>query len=135
MKKQMFCSCLGLLVASTALADDDLTGVEKLLCAPGYFTVCTTDGECESAPPENWNFPEFVEVDLDNETLFTTAASEETRSTAIEHLSRLDGQIFLQGVQGGNAFSLVITEITGDLSIAIATEGQTATSFGACTPD
>ena len=38
----------------------------------------------------------------------------------------------LQGVQSGNAFSIVITEITGDMSIAIATEAETAVSFGAC---
>jgi len=135
MKKKLLGVSLGLLVTGPAIADDDLTGVDELLCAPGYVTVCSADGECESGPPENWDLPEFIKVDLDNETLSTTGSFSEDRSTVIEHMSRLGSLIFLQGVQGKNAFSIVITEITGDLSITIATEGQTATSFGACTPD
>ncbi len=134
MKRKILAMGLSILVFGPAMADDDLTGADELLCAPGYVTVCTIDGECESGPPEKWDFPEFIEVDLDNETLSTTDSFSEDRSTVVDHLSRLAGLIFLQGVQGENAFSIVITEITGDISIAIATEGQTATSFGGCTP-
>ncbi len=134
MKKKIIAMSLGILIFGPAIADDDLTGVDRLLCAPGYVTACTSDGQCESGPPENWDLPEFIEVDLDNEMLSTTDSYGEDRTTLIEHLSRRDGLIFLQGVQGENAFSIIITEITGDMSIAIATEGETATSFGACTP-
>ena len=135
MKNKLFAVGLGILIVGPAIADDDLTGVDQLLCAPGYVTACTADGECESGPPENWDIPEFIEVDLDNATLSTTDSFDEDRLTVIEHLTRLNGLIFLQGVQGENAFSMVITEITGDLSFTVATEGETATSFGACTPD
>ena len=135
MKTKIFAACLGILVVGPAIADDDLTGVDQLLCAPGYVTACTADGVCESGPPENWDIPEFIEVDLDNAIIATTDSFGEDRSTVIEHLNRLNGLIFLQGVQGENAFSIVITEITGDMSFAVVTDGQTATSFGACTPD
>ncbi len=134
MKRKVFIMSLGILAFGPAMADDDLTGADELLCAPGYVTVCSAEGDCESGPPERWDFPEFIEVDLDDETLSTTDSFSEDRSTVVEHLSRMAGLIFLQGVQGENAFSIVITEITGDISIAIATEGQTATSFGGCTP-
>lgn len=133
MKRKIFVMSLGILVFGPAIADDDLTGANELLCAPGYVTVCSADGNCESGPPENWDFPEFIEVDLDDETLSTTDSYSEDRSTVVEHLTRLRGLIFLQGVQGENAFTIVITEITGDVSFAIATEGQTATAFGGCT--
>jgi len=134
MKNKLFAVGLGILMTGPAIADDDLTDVDQLLCAPGYVTACTSDGECESGPPENWDLPEFVEVDLDNGMLSTTDSYGEDRTTLIEHLSQRDGLIFLQGVQGENAFSIVITEITGDMTIAIATEGETAVSFGGCTP-
>ncbi len=135
MKEKLFGIGLGILAASLALADDDLTGVDMLLCAPGYIRNCTVDGECELEPAENLNMPEFIQVDLDNEMLLTTATNDESRATVIEHLTRLNGLIFLQGVQGGNAFSIVISEATGDMSIAIVTDGETATTFGACTPE
>ena len=134
MKTRIYGICLGLLAASLLIADD-LVGVEKLLCAAADVTVCTLDEDCDAGTLETWNMPTFVEIDLDNELISTTAASGESRTTAIERLTRLDGQIFLQGIQGGVAFSIVITELTGDLSLAIATEGETATGFGACTPD
>jgi hypothetical protein len=134
MKIKIFALALGVSLIGPALADDDLTGADRLLCAPGYVTDCTADGDCQSGPPENWDLPEFIEVDLDDDTLSTTDSYGEDRTTTIEHKSRLDGLIFLQGVQGGNAFSIVITEITGDMTIAIATDGETATSFGGCTP-
>ena len=134
MKTRIYGICLGLLAASSLIADD-LAGVEKLLCASSYVNVCTIGGDCDAGTPENWNMPVFVEIDLDNELLSTTAASGESRTTAIDRLTRMDGQIFLQGIQGGVAFSIVIAELTGDLSLAMATDGETATGFGACTPD
>ncbi len=134
MKTRIYGICLGLLMASPLIADD-LAGVEKLLCAAADVTVCTIDGDCDEGTLETWNMPTFVEIDLDNEMISTTSASGESRTTAIERLTRMDGQIFLQGIQGGVAFSIVIDELTGDLSLAIATDGETATGFGACTPD
>ena len=134
MKTRIYAICLGLLMASPLIADD-LAGVEKLLCAAADVTICTLDGDCDEGTLETWNMPTFVEIDLDNELISTTAASGERRTTAIERLIRMDGQIFLQGIQGGVAFSIVIDELTGDLSLAIAADGETATGFGACTPD
>ena len=52
----------------------------------------------------------------------------------VNSLSRKDGQIFLQGVENGRAFSLVINEQTGVLSAAVARENTTVSVFGACTP-
>jgi len=40
----------------------------------------------------------------------------------------------LQGVEGGRAFSFVISEATGSLSVAVATKDGATTVIGACTP-
>ena len=113
---------------------DDLTGSTRLLCAPVQATVCFEDGECVVDLPSNLNIPEFVEVDLAAKRLSTTAASGQNRATPIAHVGREDGNIFLQGFEMGRAFSWVINEQTGQVTVAVAFEGTSVAVFGACTP-
>ncbi len=122
------------LAAPAAAAADDLTGEPLILCTPVQATRCTDDGECTIEPPWNLNIPQFIEVNFREKKLSTTKASGENRSTPIKNLQREGGVIYLQGVEGGRAFSFVITEKTGDASIAVAAEGRTVSVFGACTP-
>lgn len=116
------------------LVADDLTGSSKFLCTAVQATRCTDDGDCVIQTPWNLNVPQFIEVDLKAGTLSTTKASGEDRSTPIKNSERADGQLFLQGVQRGRAFSFVINEETGMASIAVAAEGIAVSVFGACTP-
>ena len=125
---------LSLLVAATPLAADDLTGAERFLCSAAQVTACYDDGECLTLPPWELNVPEFIEVDLDARTLSTTAASGQNRSTPIKNLEREEGSIVLQGFENGRAFSFLINEKTGRVSIAVARDGLAAAVFGACTP-
>jgi hypothetical protein len=62
-----------------------------------------------------------------------TKASQENRTSPITTLSRTDGNIFLQGIEGGRAFSFVIDEETGRVTVAVSRDGLTVTVFGACT--
>jgi hypothetical protein len=84
--------------------------------------------------PFDIDIPQFVEVDLKRKLLSTTKASGENRTTVILNLKRNDGYIFMQGVQSERAFSMVLREPTGFVSIAIAMEGITIGVFGSCTP-
>ena len=113
---------------------DDLTGASRFLCAAVQATDCTEGGACTVDVPWDLNIPEFIEVDLDAKRLATTKASGQNRETTIEHLSRRDGTIVIQGFENGRAFSWVITESTGRLAAAIAAEGRAVAVFGACTP-
>lgn len=124
----------GVLLSITPLLADDLTGSNDLLCSGAHATRCFANGECETGPPWNWDIPLFIEIDLVSKKLSTTEASGENRSTPIKTVVRENGLIFLQGVEGGRAFSFVITEETGFLSVGVATEGMALAVFGACTP-
>ena len=64
----------------------------------------------------------------------TTKASGENRSTPMRTLEKENGLIFIQGIEQGRAFSLVIAESTGTLSVAVARDGKAVSLFGACTP-
>jgi hypothetical protein len=133
-------SWMGVALVLTTLAPaarataDDLTGEQSLLCTAVQATLCSTDGDCETEPPWNLNIPQFIQVDLKEKKLSTTPASGENRSTPIGTLLREDGNIYLQGVEGGRAYSFVIAEKTGALVAAVARNGKAVSVFGACTP-
>jgi hypothetical protein len=116
------------------MAVEDLTDAEKLLCAGVQATYCDTSGECEIGMPWLWNMPNFIEIHLDDRLMRTTEAAHRPRQTPIRTLERSDGEIYLQGVENGRAFSIVIDELTGVASIAIAADGLTVSVFASCTP-
>ena len=122
------------LVLSTGARADDTSGADSILCSSAQATLCSADGSCDSGPPWNWNIPEFIEIDFKRKKLGTTEASGENRTTPIKNIERAEGTIFLQGIEQGRAFSFVIDEKTGMLSVAVARDGVTVSVFGACTP-
>ena len=125
---------LSVLSVPFAAAADDLSGEQTFLCTAVHATRCSDDGDCAIEVPWVLNIPQFIQVNLKDKTLSTTKASGENRSTPIKNFSREGGQIFIQGVESGRAFSFVIAEETGMASIAVAAEGRTVSVFGACTP-
>jgi hypothetical protein len=113
---------------------DDLTGRDRLLCSAGTVTACSEDGDCFKGIPFDFNIPEFVEVDLQAKRLSTTEASGENRTSPITHLKREDGVILLQGFEAGRAFSFLINEAAGLVTVAITADGITMAIYGTCTP-
>ena len=129
---------VGVLFAGTAVSvalADNLTGEDELLCAPGYVTHCSSGGDCETKPSDVFGIPSFLRFDLDDEVMRTSEASEDELATPIQSVTRANGEIYLQGVENGRMFSILIDEATGDGALAIIADGETATAFLACTVD
>ena len=131
MKRSIIASA-GLLIGGTVAADN-LTGVDRLLCATGQLVACIEGDECYTIMPSEVDVPQFVIVDVKAKMLSTTKASERNRTTAIQTVSRADGLIYLQGVDNGRAFSFVVDEETGRVTVAVSRNGITVTMFGNCT--
>jgi hypothetical protein len=129
-------AALALILAfsAQAVSADDLTGSTRFLCSAVQATECLEGGECGIDLPWNLNMPAFIEIDLEAKMLSTTEASGLNRKSPIEHLSRADGIIFLQGYELGKGFTFVISEQTGQVTVAIATESSGVIVFGSCTP-
>ena len=128
------CLLAVMVFAAGPAAADSLSGIDQFLCTAVEATVCSVDGDCFNGAPWNWNIPQFIEVDLVRKQLATTKASGEDRVTPIKYLQREGGMIFLQGAERGRAFSFVINEESGLVTVAVAREGITVGVFGACTP-
>jgi hypothetical protein len=122
-----------LMMAASAVADD-VTGARGLLCTVLEAQVCVESLGCQPFDSEALNVPRFIRVDTEKRRLSTTAASGENRETIADSLSRDGGQLILQGVEAGRAWSLFIHETTGWATFAAAAEGRSVSVFGACTP-
>ena len=123
------------LMTTSPLIADSIKDAGRLLCVPGTVSHCVEGKACSYELPESEGIPEFIEVDLKKKTLSATKASGEDRTTPILSQARSNGYVFLQGVENGRTFSMVISESTGDLTFVVAADGETASMFGACTPD
>lgn len=118
---------------STLSLADDLTDADELICSASEVVMCIEGRDCMSLLPWEIGVPQFVVVDIKGKTLATTKASGENRSTPIEEIRRDGTSIFLQGVERGRAFSIVIEELKGFMTATLARDGLTVSIFGACT--
>lgn len=130
--KHFAITCAGLLFSGITVADN-LEGSDEFLCAAGLAQVCFENGECISSTPWELSIPDFVVVDVKGETVSTTKASGENRSSPFSSVERIDGVIYLQGFEGQRLFSFVIDENSGRMTVAIARDGLSITVFGVCT--
>lgn len=122
----------GLLAGGVSSADD-LTGVDRFICAAGQVQICIEFDACYAASPAELGVPDFVIIDTDERTVSTTPGSGENRSTEFASYARAEGLIYLQGLEGERAFSFVIDEVTGRMTVAVSRDGISVTAFGACT--
>ena len=130
--KNLYIACVGLFACGTAWAED-VSGVDRMVCAAGQAQICLETGECYAATPWELSVPDFVIIDMKKGMISTTKASGQNRSTKFTKSDRTEGLITLQGVESARAFSFVIHEATGRMTAAIARDGLSVTVFGACT--
>ncbi len=110
----------------------DFDGSEKLRCVPTDATECSGAGECARVMVEEINIPRWIYVDFKKKKLSGTDSDGEDETTAIENVRVNDGQTILQGAEGGRAWSIVIDQMTGDMTIAIAGDETGFVLFGVC---
>lgn len=122
----------GVLALGAAHADN-LDGVDRMVCAAAQVQICIENDTCYAASPMDLGVPDFVVIDMDKKTIATTKGSNENRSTAFTSVGKQSGLIYLQGMESGRAFSFVIHEATGRMTVAISRDGLAVSVFGACT--
>lgn len=130
--KKLIIFGVGLLAISTATAEN-LDGVDEMICSAAQAQVCLENGQCYTAVPWELAIPDFVVINTRKKTISTTKASELNRSTSFSKVEKTDGLIYLQGIENGRAFSFVIDEATGRMTVAVSRDGMSVTVFGACT--
>lgn len=121
-----------LVFAWPAAAAGKYDGSAPMLCAVTAVSECTADGKCQrSAPQAGNNLPTFMRVDLKEKVLRADDGS--GRKTDIKGSSVVDGQLMLQGIENGKAWSMVIKSDTGRWGGSVVEDDGSFALFGACT--
>jgi hypothetical protein len=119
-----------LLPWNAAAADFD--GSKPLICALMGNFECDPDG-CERVTSEGINLPQFIRLDFEGKKISTIREGVQARTTRIEKSYRSEGSFYLQGLENGLAWSLVIAESNGKMVLTMAGDQIGFMIFGACT--
>ena len=130
--KRMTMLLAGMFVTGLAYGDD-VSGIDRMLCSAATVKICFETGECFDALPEDLEVPQFVILDVKKNSVSTTRASKTMRSSQFSRVQRDGGLVRMQGFEGERAYSFVIDEATGTLTVAVSADGFTVAVFGACT--
>jgi hypothetical protein len=127
---------LGLLyivmMTQTAVAED-FDGSKPLLCSVIETFECGPGGECQRGTAESIDIPQFLKISFNEKIISSTPESGQVRTTKIKAMERVDGKLILQGVQNGKAWSMIIKETTGKVSLSGSDDQVGFIVFGACT--
>ncbi len=111
----------------------DFDGSKPLICAVMEDFDCIPGDECLSGTAESMNIPQFLKIDFKEKVITGKGGDGKVRSTTVKNMERVDGKMILQGIQNGKAWSMVITEATGKMTITAADDQVGFVVFGACT--
>jgi hypothetical protein len=110
-------------------------GSAPLICASIDTVQCDANGECISGTAAHVNLPQFFRVNFQEEIVRARRADGSERSTRIERLRHDGGHVILQGAEEGLGWSVLIDEVSGQMTITASGDGEAFVVFGACTVD
>ena len=121
-------------IAPLPLSAGEFDGSKPLLCAVIETFECGPGDDCQRGTAQSINIPLFVRVNFTEKTISGTRPDGEMRTTDIQNMDRIDGRLILQGVQNGKAWSMIIMESTGMMTVTASDVQAGFVVFGACTP-
>ncbi len=124
---------LSICIVPLPLLAGDFDGSKPLLFAVIETVECTPGSECLRGTAESIGIPQFLKINFEGKTISSTPESGTIRTTKIKNMERIEGKLILQGVQNGKAWSMVINEKTGKVTMSASDEQAGFVVFGACT--
>jgi hypothetical protein len=107
----------------------DFDGKTSLICASVDAHSCDPGVICDRSLPADIGLPQFMRIDFAKKTIEGTS-----RSTPIVSFDKSPGQLLMQGMELGYAWTLVIDTATGEMTSSVVNNDHAYIMFGACTP-
>jgi len=133
MQRKQFIALGGLiLTAHAALADPILDTSMPLICAATEVVNCSAAGECARSTPDAFNLPVLFKIDIANKVAESARVGGEKRVSTIASSTKVAAVTVLQGVDDADAWTTRIDGATGQMMVAVTSEGHGFLVFGTC---
>ncbi len=123
-----------LMLCPVAAWAEDFDGSKPLICATVDAYSCAPGDDCEFTTADELNVPQFFRMNFDEKTISATRPDGEERLSEMQSLELHEGELVLQGKQGGLGWSAAITQGSGKLALSAVGDQVAFVIFGACTP-
>jgi len=119
------CACI---LAAPAARAGDFDGSKGLICAPVEVHECVAGGKCLEGTTREIGTPTFLRIDFANRLIVGPQ-----RQTPFRYTEKGDGHMMLLGTELGFAWTLVLTQDSGDMTATLADRDGVFVMFGSCT--
>jgi hypothetical protein len=109
-------------------------GSSPVICGTTAVTECGADGRCQRGTAPDVNFPAIFQVDAAGKKLKNLQANtgQQGAESSIRNVDHANGKMILSGAEGERGWSVLIHESTGQMSAAVAGDGEGFVIFGQC---
>jgi hypothetical protein len=109
-------------------------GSAPVICGTTAVTECGADGRCQRGTATDVNFPAIFQVDAAGKKLknLQANAGQQGTESSIRNVDHANGKMILSGAEGERGWSVLIHESTGQMSAAVAGDGEGFVIFGQC---
>lgn len=124
---------LALSVGSSGVMAQGIDGTKPLVCSTIETYDCEIGADCIKGLAQDIDVPQFFFLDFEKGHARSVRATGEERTSSIASMATDSGELILQGVQLGRAWSATISQEGGKMVLAVAGDGVAFIVFGACT--
>jgi hypothetical protein len=108
-------------------------GSQPFLCAPVDIVSCGSGGRCNKETAVSLDLPRFLKFDVGQNQITGTRPNGEVLKAAIDKVQHVEDRMVLQGIEGHLAWSVLIGEDNGDMTLTAGGDKVGFVAFGACT--
>lgn len=132
------------LIAVTGLialpaAADSYDGSQRLICSIAEVYECNLDAGCQDLSADTVNIPELVYVDYSAGEITGNLDDGSQQKSTARHKEILESKLIMQGVEqgyegerDGSAWSVTITQDSGEMAITASTDETGFVMLGSC---
>jgi len=109
-------------------------GSAPVICGTTAVTECGADGRCQRGTATDVNFPAIFQVDAGSKKLKNLQENkgQQGAESAIRAVDHANGKMIVSAADGERGWTVVIHESSGQMSAAVAGDGEGFVIFGQC---